>query len=84
MINTYTIDTDLYKINDTFATVILMNARSSQRLGVQGPTVGEHDNAPTIEYNPTKDTYVFIFGETLFVVELDLEGAKSLLLEMGN
>ena len=73
MKNVLTINLADYPMTPRMCRSILANARISQERGFDGPTLGKDTMSPTIQYNPSADSYIFIEGYD--VSEMDHDAA---------
>ena len=62
MKNTLTIDLNTYEMTTRLAYCILAGARKDAEMHRDGPTLGKDVMAPTIQYRPSADSYIFIEG----------------------
>ena len=76
MKNVLTINLETYEITDKIARAILANSRYSQEKGFDGPTLGKDVMAPTVQYNPAADSYIFIEGYETSEMDHDAAVAK--------
>ena len=80
--NVISINLKSKQMTPSVANAILINARISSKLGESGPTLGSGDDAPTIEYSSTSNTYLMI--ESTMVTELSRSEAIEHLLSLGG